>query len=233
VRCSVVIPTYNKSYALRRTLEAVRSQKPPFDYEIIVVNDGSNDDTEKVCEFYSTEYAYLDRPYVCGPAASKNVGYKRARGDIVFCLNDDILLLENDAMERLCDLLPRTYNVPYESYEEQDGSIRPRNEKCLPLFFATAVARKHLFGVGGCDERFTMLNFEDTYLKDCLVHGRGVHPVWREDIEVRHIWHPRGPQWEGHSLIEAQDIYYKLRDAAKASSTWVASGGPWPYTESA
>lgn len=240
MRCSIVIPTYNKSYALKRVLESIRKQKPPFEYEIVVVNDGSTDDTEKVCEFYSTEYAYVDRPYVCGPAKAKNVGYRMARGDIIFCLNDDIMLMTEDAIERMCDLPPKTYFAAWTYGLDQDGNLTQADmaeqEAALafraPFFFMTTVLRRHVYGIGGCEEQFTMLNYEDAFMKDCLVYGRGLEPVWRQEVVGHHIWHDRPAEhWSGARHDEARRLYLDLLDKAMRANRWVASGGPWPYGE--
>lgn len=232
MRCSIVIPTYNKAALLQRTLERVRSQKIPFEHELIVVDDGSQDDTHGVCEFYGVDYAYLDRPFICGPAAAKNAGYRKARGEVVLCMNDDILLMGDDAVARMCNLKARTYNVAYEDHMTEDGGIDCGHSARLPLFYCAAVTRKHLWAVGGCDERFTMLNCEDTFLSECLRHRLGVRPVFLEDVHARHQWHDRPAEhWSGEAYESALRLYRRLCVAASESGNWVAQGGPWTDKE--
>ena len=59
MKFSVVIPTYNRAATLRQTLTALMAQDYP-DYEIIVVDDGSTDDTRAMIarEFPQVRYIY-------------------------------------------------------------------------------------------------------------------------------------------------------------------------------
>ncbi len=85
---SVVIPSYNRAPVLARCLDALAAQDPAAD-EVIVVDDGSTDETPAVL---------ADRPWVRairqangGRASSKNTGVEHARGDVVMFLDDDVL----------------------------------------------------------------------------------------------------------------------------------------------
>jgi len=224
MRCSVVIPTYNKGYALQRVLESVRMQKPGFDYEIIVVDDGSSDDTASICKHYAVEYEYLDRPYICGPAKAKNIGYRRAHGEIILCLNDDVMMTSPDDMRVLCDLPRKAYRAARTRGLSKDGELGEFMSNQHPLFFFTAVPRKHLYAVGGCDERFTMLNYEDAFLKDCLVFGRGLSAGFTEGPVGHHIWHERPDEhWAGARFEQAKLLYSQMVEHAYHTGVWCAS----------
>lgn len=88
---SIIIPTYNRPKYLLDVLESVRQQtrKP---YEVIVVDDGSTDNTRKILinSPYKIHYIYQKN---CGPAAARNAGIMAAQGDVVAFLDDDDLLL--------------------------------------------------------------------------------------------------------------------------------------------
>lgn len=84
---SVVIPVYNGEKILARCLNALASQTIPSDqYEIIVVNDGSKDDTRKVAEGFNVTLLSQENQ---GPAAARNHGVKVAQGDIVLFIDAD------------------------------------------------------------------------------------------------------------------------------------------------
>ena len=86
---SVVIPTYNRAQLLRGTLESVWRQHFA-DFETIVVDDGSTDQTQ---EYLCTlgDKVQVIRQENCGPGAARNAGARAARGDYVALLDSDDL----------------------------------------------------------------------------------------------------------------------------------------------
>jgi glycosyltransferase involved in cell wall biosynthesis len=85
-KLSVVIPALNAAATIRDTLNALRAQAgaPPF--EIIVVDNGSVDDTPAIAEEFGV---LLLREKTRGPAAARNCGLQTASGDIVLHLDAD------------------------------------------------------------------------------------------------------------------------------------------------
>lgn len=84
---SVIIPTYNRAHYITEAIDSVLKQTYT-NYEIIVVNDGSRDDTVKVLA------PYLDRVTVitkqnAGLAAARNTGIAASKGEIIALLDDD------------------------------------------------------------------------------------------------------------------------------------------------
>lgn len=91
---SIVIPTYNYGRFIERCLASIVDQ-PGDDYEIVVVDDGSTDDTRAVVEAF-VRYRQLPTGrlrYLCqhnqGPAAARNHGIADSRGDFVWFLDSD------------------------------------------------------------------------------------------------------------------------------------------------
>lgn len=89
---SVIIPTYNRAKYITEAIESVLVQTYT-DYEIIVVDDGSSDDTEIIIENYKSKHkniVYI-RQTNSGPAVARNNGMRSARGEwIAFLDSDDI-----------------------------------------------------------------------------------------------------------------------------------------------
>jgi glycosyltransferase involved in cell wall biosynthesis len=86
---TVVIPTYNRAALLDATLRAVLAQTVPL-REVIVVDDGSTDDTATVCARYSEIVRYIRQENTGLPAYARNRGIAEATGDwIAFCDSDD------------------------------------------------------------------------------------------------------------------------------------------------
>jgi glycosyltransferase involved in cell wall biosynthesis len=87
---SVVIPCYNQAHFLKEAIESVLKQSYPH-YEIVVVDDGSSDETSEVAGSY--ERVRLIRQENRGLAEARNTGIKHSEGDyLVFLDADDRLL---------------------------------------------------------------------------------------------------------------------------------------------
>jgi len=87
VRISVVIPTYNRYNQLQRALKSVFSQTfLPF--EVIVVDDASNDETSKVQQNFPN-IIYKKLPQNRGVSFSRNFGVSLAKGELIAFLDSD------------------------------------------------------------------------------------------------------------------------------------------------
>lgn len=87
---SIVVPTHNRASLLTRALDSLRSQTF-VDYEVIVVDDGSTDETRSSVEAYLSEagftYVFQENK---GVAEARNTGVRHSRGEyIAFCDSDD------------------------------------------------------------------------------------------------------------------------------------------------
>lgn len=87
---SVVVPTYNRAHLIVRTIESVLAQTYR-EVELVIVDDGSKDDTRALLERdYGKDarvrYVYKDNG---GPASARNVGFRHARGEYVALLDSD------------------------------------------------------------------------------------------------------------------------------------------------
>lgn len=87
-RFSVVIPTYNRATSVAQTLASVFAQTLT-DIEVIVVDDGSSDDTLAALARIDDPRLVVVAQQNAGPAAARNHGVRRARGDYVAFLDSD------------------------------------------------------------------------------------------------------------------------------------------------
>lgn len=230
MKCSIVMATYNRAPLLERVLESIRVQTPTFAYELIVVDDGSADDTEAVCDRFNVQYHYLDRPGYCNPTAARNVGYRAAQGEVIIAQSSDTLHERNDTVELLCEIEPRTFNIATVRNQNKDGSYGREytgrgNQR--PFFFLGSLFRRDLYGIGGDDEDFKVLGCDDDWFADRLVNGRGLKPVYRDDIVGCHLWHERPKQHWDDQYHLAMDVLNQKRTLARSTGDWVASGGAW------
>lgn len=109
-RFSIIIPTYNTTYVLGQCISALSNQTADNKcFEVIVVNDGGK--TEVVQDINSAS-SEIDIKYYSqdhkGPAAARNFGIDKARGEIILLLDDDSMPLGNwlDATIRAWDKSP-------------------------------------------------------------------------------------------------------------------------------
>jgi len=95
---SVVIPTYNRLPILRQCLEALERQElaaPIERFEVVLVDDGSTDDTVVWLEANAASLPHLRliRQDHGGPAEGRNRGVEQARGDVVVFIDSDLVVL--------------------------------------------------------------------------------------------------------------------------------------------
>jgi glycosyltransferase involved in cell wall biosynthesis len=90
---SVIIPTYNRQEFLRQTLASLSHQEWPGDpFEVIVVDDGSTDDTAAVAAEgfpFKVRYVYQTNQ---GDAHARNTGARQSQADVLVFLDDDIVV---------------------------------------------------------------------------------------------------------------------------------------------
>lgn len=104
---SVVIPAYNEATRIGAQLEALEAQRPGEDYEVLVADNGSTDDTVTVVERWTGRLPLrvVDASARRGQAAARNVAVRAARGDLlVFVDADDVVL--PGFLDAWCDLDP-------------------------------------------------------------------------------------------------------------------------------
>jgi glycosyltransferase involved in cell wall biosynthesis len=85
---SVIIPTYNRSALLAEAIESALAQTWK-DLEIIVVDDGSTDDTQEVLAPYCGRIKYIYQPNSGVPSCPRNAGIRNATGEYIAILDSD------------------------------------------------------------------------------------------------------------------------------------------------
>lgn len=117
-RVSVVIPAYNCARFLERAVTSALAQSEAGPLQIVIIDDGSTDGTPEVMADLARRHAQVEtyaNPKNSGPAATRNHGISRARGEWVALLDADdafapgrlarmIALAEAEGLEVLADL---------------------------------------------------------------------------------------------------------------------------------
>jgi len=91
-RVSVIIPTYNRARVVSKAIDSVLAQTYR-DFEVIVVDDASTDDTAQVLARYGDRIRVIRRQTNGGPGAARNDGIKASEGEFIAFLDSDDLYL--------------------------------------------------------------------------------------------------------------------------------------------
>lgn len=85
---SIIIPYYKNTGTISRAVESVLNQND-LDWELIIVDDGSNDELESILEQYRRDNLILIQKNNTGPSDSRNIGASAASGDYLAFLDSD------------------------------------------------------------------------------------------------------------------------------------------------
>ena len=240
MKCSIVMATRNHGELLRRTLQSIYRQEVPFDYEVIVIDDGSDDCTEEVCKEFDLTYCEkLDNTEYRNPALARNVGFRKAKGDVIIQQSDEVIHHTPNTIELLVErLTPGKFVIAtvYDYTPETDkrGWLMTGTASRRPYFFLGSLTREDLYAVGGYDEEFVAPGWDDDWHGYGLMHGLKLEPDFIDEIIGYHQFHPRmpKPEWREASKPSA-DLFVLKRGKARLFNNedpalCISSGGPWP-----
>ena len=98
----MVIPAHNEEEHIADCLDALATQDFPGRMEVIVVNDGSTDETARIASRYPV--ILLDLKKNLGKARALNIGIKKAKGDIII-FSDSDSVMDKSAVRLLAECL--------------------------------------------------------------------------------------------------------------------------------
>jgi GT2 family glycosyltransferase len=149
VKLSIIIPTYNAHEWIQGCIDSIRLHRPapPNDYEIIVVDDLSSDDTVAIVRERYPDVQLFANDKNIGFGKTVNVGLKAATGSYILVLNNDTWMHEG-ALDALMAFLDRHPDVGIVGPKvlSGDGSLQQQCRRRIPtptaaLLYFTGVAR--------------------------------------------------------------------------------------------
>ncbi|MBZ2102978.1 glycosyl transferase family 2 [Streptococcus mitis] len=135
MKYSVVIPVYNVEKYIDRCLQSVIFQNYE-DLEIIVIENGSTDNSPHICDTYANKYPNISVYHIenHGVGFARNFGLSKARGEFIYFVDADDYLIGNlfsDFEEKLHDKVDLLVFSYYNSIEKDLIELK-RNPKILP-----------------------------------------------------------------------------------------------------
>lgn len=116
MKLSVIMPCFNVEKTLSRALKSVLMQKHDFDYEMIMINDASTDNTLKIIEDFADKFEFyhvLNNEVNLGNAKSFYRGLTASSGDYFCVLDGDDYYTINDKFQRQVDFLDNDISEEY------------------------------------------------------------------------------------------------------------------------
>lgn len=221
---SVVVPTYNQAELLRHCLGSLVNQTlHPDMYEVLVVDDGSTDETGQVLEEFRGRITPLRLPANRGRSAARNAGIAAARGWLIVFVDSDIVVRQDFLHRHLSmhrregrGVLSRGPVVLVRSAAEASGARIPWIATS-PAYLDTAnaaVDKTDLLRAGGFDESFPGYGWEDFEL-GMRLKRLGVRRVFSRQAAAFHV--QPAPRWEaigellGREEARARSAVYFFR----------------------
>ena len=181
-KISIVIPTYNREKVIGRTLDCILSQTLS-DWECIVVDDFSTDDTRKLIEAYEqkdSRFHYKLNERKKGAQGARNTGLYHSSADWMWFMDSDDIV-HNDFLEKLYGAINEKIDVVtcFTNVIDNDSKqiIATRKWDCegnihedllswkVYVFFPSSIVRKSkLYEIGGLDENCPSHQEYDTHI---------------------------------------------------------------------
>lgn len=196
---SVVIPAYNACNTIGRCLKSLAEQTFGQDYEVIVVDDGSTDETSKIVKETGVNYFRVDKG---GPAKARNLGIEKAKGEIVLFTDADCVLPDN-WIEKMTEPFrdnvivgvkgayrtkQRELTARFAQYEYEEKYRRLARDKYIDFVdtYSAAYTRSVLMENGGFNTSFPIATGEDAELSFRLAE-KGHRMVFQPEAIVYHF----------------------------------------------
>ncbi|HEY5341928.1 MAG TPA: glycosyltransferase [Candidatus Aquilonibacter sp.] len=232
MRLSVVIATKDRAGYLQRALASFEAQRGAPSFEVVVVDNGSSDDTKDVVA-RAVQRGVAVR-YVFEPQANRgkarNRGIAIAQGYLVLFCDDDVVappgfLAAHEAAHESGDLVVNGPILNVASYEERPKPTMGNYSRAFLCTCNVSIARHALEAVGGFDEQFNLYGWEDTEL-GVRLRERGLKWTFAWDA---YIWHIKPPsentlEVEAHKAVEKAKMARRFIAKAPSLRARMATG---------
>ena len=251
-KISIIVPCYNSEPTIKECvasiLNSINNADIPEKFEIIIINDGSNDCTSNIVKEIA-EVKIINHNKNLGLSAARNSGIKKSTSDYIIFIDSDIILSDNWIKKMLFninknkDVVGITGNLepephkrispldkylfgPYRGTKNIDINM-PLNYKSF-VFSNTIIKRSVLDDVGYFDESLSNYGGEDTELSIRIAkkHSKGMRKL--TSVSAYHITHKTINQHLDNMFEYGKYNFYKIIEKHPAYKNdlgyqWVSS----------
>jgi glycosyltransferase involved in cell wall biosynthesis len=213
---SVIIPTYNRLPILQKSIAALESQMYDDAYEVVVIDDGSDDGTKEWIKETRFSTVVLYEQSHEGAAVARNLGIEKAKYETVIFIDSDLvvtptfLVSHAEALQKARKITGNDKQFTYGAVINTSNFDEPTKEAYKmtdysAAFFATgnvAISKRWLLKVGKFDTRFQKYGWEDLELGVRLrKHGLSLVKCPKA---IGYHWHPAFTLEQLPSLIDQE-----------------------------
>ena len=116
---SIIVPVFNVEGYLKRALDSILMQSSPINYEILLIDDGSSDNSGAICDEYQNNFSNVCVRHIenNGVSEARNLGISLSRGNYLFFMDPDDFVSE-DFFEKIFPNLNDKWDVLCFGYNE-------------------------------------------------------------------------------------------------------------------
>ncbi|MBB5269602.1 glycosyltransferase family 2 protein [Algibacter amylolyticus] len=174
IKLSVHLITFNNEKHIKNTLESILKQKVNFNYEIVVGDDCSTDNTLKIILDYEKNHPDLFKikknSKQLGILKNFKATLDRCNGNYIFDIAGDDLLKQDCALQKMVDALSKDRNLGFidSGYDEQFDAINKtikfrnkNNQTCNTNDYKTLILTGQIYPIGICYNKEHLYNYVD------------------------------------------------------------------------
>ena len=200
MKISIIIPTYNAEKTIKKAVDSVLIQDiPKKNFEIIVVNDGSTDNTLRILKTYGNKIKIINQNNQ-GAVRAANKGFRKAKGKYVIKLDADDFFGSN-ILKEMTKILDNNSRIDFVYCDYFEKSIGGKIKK---------VSTKNIFNTlaGGVMLKKDGLTREGFYREDIKF------PEYDLLLKVQN-------KWQGYRIAKSLFFYNRSKRSLTGEKKWV------------
>lgn len=242
LKYSFIIPVYNRPQEIKELLESFDNLEGYFDYEIVIIEDGSKISSEKIIKEFEDRltilYYYKDNS---GPGDSRNFGMKKANGNYFIILDSDVIIPKQYLVE-VDAALKNTFYHCYGGPDAADNSFT-NLQKAINFSMTSFLTTGGIRGGSEKVKNFQPRSFNMGLSKEAFSATNGfgkIHPGEDPDLSLRlqalgyktrliknaYVYHKRRITWSSffkqvHKFGMTRPILNKWHPKSKSFMFWL------------